>query len=192
MKRTILCLAIAFAATAGANELDRDVSNAPAITTALPKTTVIRVNNQTKEVEVVHLTSRLAAGQKVESAKFEKVAANTEIAGIKFDASNELDATSSTSSWAYRPRYYPRYYPNYYRPYYGYGNYNTGYAYNPYYYGNSYYAVNTGCNSGAAYYGAYNCNSAYYATYRVANYAYVAQPYYYYATPAYSYYYCGY
>src|SRR4051812_37722544 len=100
MKRSILCLAVAFAATAGANELDKDMANnQQQIAAVLPQTTVIRVDNQTKQVEVLHLKTFLAKGAKIENAKFEKVAVNSEIAGIKFEASNELDATSSTSAW---------------------------------------------------------------------------------------------
>lgn len=221
MKASILCLALAFAATAGAHELDNNLSTTSEQAAAsLPKTTVIRVNNQTKEVEVVHLTTRLEKNQKIENVKFEKSAVNTEIAGIKFDASNELDATSSTSSWRsggfiargprggvvaggyYRGGYYGGYNPNY-----GYG-YNNGYYGNGYY-GNGYY---NGGYSGYGYYNpyyynnsyytvnsgcydnydyGYDCGSGYYARYRVANYAYVARPYYYYSTPSYSYYYCG-
>jgi hypothetical protein len=162
MKRSILCLAIAFAATAGANELDRDMAKAPAIITALPQTTVIRVNNQTKEVEVVHLTAKLNKGQKVEGAKFEKVAVNTEIAGIKFDASNELDATSSTSSWrsggwavaGRGPRGNAYVAGGRYGGGYGYRGGYAGYGYNNGYYGNTGYY-------NQPYYGYGNYNTGY-------------------------------
>lgn len=215
MKGLVLVLAMAMAGSAFANELDQEATNATQLTAEqakamLPATTVIRVSKQDpSKVEVVHLKTKLNKGEKLsDKVKFEQVALNTEITGINFDSSNELDATSSTSAWRYGyggagfiargpnggvvaggARWgggYGGY--GYGRPYYGYG---AGYygGYNPYNYGYgwnypNYYTINSGC------YNNYNCYD-YAATYRVAAYSYVAQPYYTYADPYYNYIYCG-
>lgn len=68
----------------------------------IPQTTVVRVSKKDpSQVEVVFLKEKLAAGQKVANLNFEKMAVDGEKTGIAYTAKDELDATSSTSTWSF-------------------------------------------------------------------------------------------
>ena len=189
MKTSTLVFLMITTATAVAHELDNENTTATATVQAevmsqLPQTTIIRVSKaDPSKVEVLHLDRTLAQGEKLTNGAFEQVAINTEIQGVKFNSSNELDATSSTSSWRWGSGYYGGYGygvrggaavvrgPNggtvavAGRSRYGYGygaGYRGGVGYNDYGYsgGSAYYSVNSGCDQ---YYGC----ASYYPTYRV-------------------------
>lgn len=68
----------------------------------LPTTVVVRQSkSDPSKIEVVHLKEHLPKGKILSNLKFEKAAMNSEAHGIAFDSGNELDKTSSTSSWRF-------------------------------------------------------------------------------------------
>lgn len=146
---------------------------------ALPGTTVFRVSRSNpNQVEVAHLPQKLTAEAPMNGVTFQQVAANAEVVGQAFTAANELDKTSSTSSWRFG---------------YGYG-YGRGYGYG-YGYGRGYYAgyYGGGCNYGyGCGYTGYGYNQYWaYPAYSYVGYNYYYRPYYSYVDPNYYYVYCG-
>jgi len=198
MNKLILALALVAGSAATAHESDvvstvtqQQIEKAK----ELPQTVVIRRNlKDPKDVAVVHLGEKLAPNTKLSKAQFEKIALNAEVTGIAFDSTNEKDARSSTSSWAFgvygrgpyggvvaagawgRPGYGYGGAAVYARPGYGYGG---GYGYNDGYYGGGYaygYGGGGGCYNNCyapVYnYGGYQYNYASYYSYQSAGYAY--------------------
>lgn len=137
-----LAATIALGGQAVAGELDNETAVTNAQIAAqikaakdLPATLVIRVNEASKEVSVMHSQEKLAADQ----ATFSKV---VEAPFMKMDvkqgvnAAGELDQSSSASSWYFCWPTYNWAYPTYY--YYGYSyNYSSYYSYS--YGGYAYY-----------------------------------------------------
>lgn len=216
MRTAVFALALVMGSSAAiAHELDgeRTVSSkAIELAKDLPKTTVIRVSKKDPtKIEVVHLKEHLQPGTKI---SFEELAMKSETTQMDVTAANELDATSSTSSWSfgyyrgpyggsagyYRGPYgsagyvrgprgntfaYANRYPYYRPPYYG--------SYNPGYYG---YGYNNCYNNygGCGYYGSavvYKSSWAY-PTYTYGGYNYNYYPYYGYSDANYDYAYCNY
>lgn len=116
----------------------------------LPRTIVVRHNQNTGAVEILHASEVLPANaaslNAIANRKFLRIETNKPVRG-------ELDRDTSRSSWFYvgfgNPYYYGYgannfYYGNY--PYYGYGNYGYYPYYPTYSYNNFYYP----------YYGYYN------------------------------------
>lgn len=71
----------------------------------IPQTVILRVNKRDpKKIEVAFLKEKVSEGkvQKVK-ADFQKLVEDSELRGISYNSSNELEATSSTSSWGWRP-----------------------------------------------------------------------------------------
>ncbi|MBX3020276.1 MAG: hypothetical protein KF799_01260 [Bdellovibrionales bacterium] len=235
MRYAVLSLALVFGTAAVASELDneRTVAAAPAAPSAdqiakaaaLPQTTIVRVSKtDPNKMEVVFLKDKLAAGKKLKGAKFEELALNNEKTlasktGIAYaSAADELDGSSSTSSWSFGYARGPwggsagyvrgpwggagfvrgpnggviaGGYRNY--PYYGGGGYyggNYGYGYG---YGAGYgagYGYNNGC------YNNYGCgngcyNNCYQPTYVYSGYNYNCTPYYGYSDNNWNYTYYG-
>lgn len=189
IKTLAIALTFSLSQFALAHELDETSSQADII--------VVKTNVKTGQVEVARLNEKIPAGKAVPAnLKFQKLAMNSEVKNQDVNSSNELDATSSTSSWGFAGRggiavgprggaiawrggaawggggYYGGGYPGY-----GYGGgygYNTGYYPGGYPYGYGY---------GNAYgYGGYGCGGAYYGCYTPPVYAttvgYAYQPYY--------------
>lgn len=163
MKALLVTVLLGSFAVATAHELDneRTVSAEQiALAKDLPATTVVRVSqNDPKQVEIATSKTPLKPGDKIENLKFVKVALNAEASKLALDSGNELDATSSTSSWVVgwggRGRGYGYAYGR--RPYAGYGR---GYGYG--YYGNGYgYGGGYGYNGGYGYEGGYGYNGGY-------------------------------
>lgn len=169
MRRIFLILAVAFAPVAMA-----EVNNAPseeqiALSKNLPRTTIIRVSKtDPSKIEVVHSDKALKPGQKLKNPKFQEMALDGEQSGVVVTAGNELDATSSTSSWrfgyygnggAYGGAYGGAGYANITGPRGGSvtvaGGYRGGYA------GAGYGGAYAGGYGGAAYAGGYGYPSAY-------------------------------
>ena len=126
MNKFLMILTLAVAAPlAFANELDQDVSNQQRMAKDLPRTLVVRVNDKTGEVAVLHSEKVLAQEAKLnlDDAKF--VSVNSQ--GMR----SELDRDSSTSGWYFYWYNYSYYSNYYYYPAYYYGGYN--YYYRPYY-----------------------------------------------------------
>lgn len=127
----ILSLALAAALVlatnhARANELDNEAqvtNETKALSKDLPQTLVVRTNQATGEVQVMHSNNRLAADvssmNAVVNAQFTKADLNKAQGG-------ELDRDSSNSSWYFCWNHGWGY------PYYWYGGYNFSYNY---YYG---------------------------------------------------------
>lgn len=169
-----LVVALALGASAFAGELDNETASAAKtakkkvhLAKGLPATTIVRVSkDDPTQVEVAYLRDQVPAGQKLKNLKFEKMAINAEVAGIPYTLKNELDVTSSTSSWFFGWNGYNRYlnygyYGGWYNPsYFGYGTayYYNRWAYPTYnYYGyNYYYAPYWGYSS--RYYNYVYCN----------------------------------
>ena len=105
--RRLLMFAAAFALGSGAaandNELDKpEAFSQDQIKHAeeLPGTIVVRISKKDrKNVEVLFLKDRVAAGTKITAGAFEKMALNGEKVGVAYSPKNELDLTTSTSSW---------------------------------------------------------------------------------------------
>ncbi len=143
-----LTLAQASVATAGELDNEASVTNKAQLGKDLPATLVVRVNNKTKAVEVLHTNQKLSksATSKAQMAKAEFVAMGLQ---DKMHAS-ELDRDSSSSSWYfcfpnynwYQPSYYYSGYQYSYSNYwsYNYGGYSYNYYSNPYWggYGGGY------------------------------------------------------
>ena len=137
LSASILALGLTLGFNAHAGELDNEsnVTNEKvALSRDLPATLVVRVNDQTKAVEVLNTQAKLAP----EAASAGVVAAQAfSPAQVGAPMAGELDRTSSTSSWYYcyngwsQPAYYYYYGYSYsYTPYYWY-NYG-GYSYSYY------------------------------------------------------------
>lgn len=132
------------------SELDNEskVTNRMERPANLPGTLIMRVNEKTNEVQVLHLQDELAADQATVAnfadAKFHTVNADQKYAQQEF---NELDSDKAVTSWYFYYGYNPYAYGygygyyNYYTPYYYYGY--AAYAYAPYYSYN-YYGWNYG------------------------------------------------
>lgn len=188
MKNLFIAAILAATPAALAHELDSEQASVPAQQMEkakdLPATVVVRVSKtDPTKIEVAHLNKPVRAGKKISKLSFEKMAMNAEKTGVAYNSSNELDVTSSTSSWVFavgRPSWgYTGY-----RPYYG--NYYPSNAYYPQsYYYNSYYSPYY-----RPYYTPYY-NSAYYPTYSYYGYNYGYAPYYSYSDASYNYAYCG-
>ncbi len=177
MKYTLaIALTLFVSQAALAHELDNDAPVSQKqieLAKDLPQTVVIRTyKNDPTKVEVVQLKEKVPAGKKIANLKFQQLALNGEVQKTEMNSSNELDVTSSTSSWGFAIGYGGNYgYAGYRSPY------LTGYGYNRPYYG-SYYG------GGYGYYrpNYYNNYSSYYtapyyaSTYYGYNYGY--QPYY--------------
>jgi hypothetical protein len=108
MKSLIFVAAITLAPFATGNELDTEPGTGVvtqeqiAKSQDLPGTIVVRTSKtDPNDVQVAFLKEKLKPGQKPKKLKFQKVALNREIQGIAYDSTNELDTTSSTSSWAF-------------------------------------------------------------------------------------------
>lgn len=135
----MMALLAGFSAHAGELDNEKSVTNEQIqLAQDLPATLVIRVNESTKEVEVLHSKDRLATDEAtkntvVNSGEFKKMDVKGQMTG------SELDQDSSRSSWYFCWPTYNYYYPTYY--YYGYQyNYSNYYWYNwggysYYYYG---------------------------------------------------------
>jgi hypothetical protein len=195
MKSLMLAAVLAIAPAAMAHELD-NVSNVSAkqleAAQHLPRTVVVRtpVNDPTK-AEVVEVKEGLKPEQKADGLNFKAVALNAEKNEINYTSKNELDVTSSVSSWrfGFYPVARPYYAGGYYGGYAGYGGYGGGYypGYNygyarAYYPSYSYAAVAAPC-------GYNSCN--YYPSYAYAGYNYGYAPYYSYCNNGYNYSYYG-
>lgn len=137
-----LALALTVSAQSRANELDNEASVTNAQIAAakdLPATLVIRTNEATKEVEVLHSNDRIPADAStvdaVSKAKFMKM----DVKSSK--PVGELDRDSSSSSWyfcwpnanVYAPSYYYYGYSYNYSQYYSYAY--AGYSYSYYRWG---------------------------------------------------------
>jgi hypothetical protein len=136
LKRLSVLLLAFTATTASAGELDNEkaiTADQIAHATQLPATVVVRVNDATKEVAVLHAKTKLATDDQaltsvIASGEFQKINVNATTRG-------ELDRESSTSSWYFWFNYANWYYPTYYYwgysyPYTNYYWYNTnGYSY---------------------------------------------------------------
>lgn len=179
IKTLAIALTFSMSQFALAHELDEVSTQADII--------VVKTNVKTGQVEVARVNEKIPAGKAVPAnLKFQKLAMNSEVKNQDVNSSNELDATSSTSSWGFAGggiAVGPRggaiawrggawggrgYYGGYRYPGYGYG-----YGYPAYGYG-----------YGAAYgYGGYGCGYASsYGCYTPPVYAttvgYAYQPYY--------------
>jgi hypothetical protein len=99
----------------------------------LPATLVMRVNDKTKEVSVLHMDAKLEA---TEASKALLANAQFKAVDVKSGVRGELDQDSSSSSWYFCFNNYNWSYPTYY--YYGY-NYNYSSYYNYSYGGYSWY-----------------------------------------------------
>ncbi len=127
---------------AQANELDSEakVTNEQvALSKDLPATLVVRTNQATGEVEVMHSAMKLEASAATQAAVGQAAFVKADASQV---ASGELDNDSSRSSWyfCWNNRYsYPQY------NYYGYSySYNHYYSYNYSGYNYSYYRWNYG------------------------------------------------
>lgn len=186
MKHLLIAAVLAATPAALAHELDGEKTvSAQQIDRAkeLPATTIVRISkNDPSQVEVAFVKDPVRAGDKVQNLKFEKMAMNAEKTGLAYDANNELDATSSTSSWVFAAG-------GFRRPWYGYAGYRPwvggGYGYPNAYYYNSYYSPYYRPMYTPYY------NAAYYPSYAYAGYTYNYYPYYTYADAGYNYAYCG-
>ena len=135
----------AFAAPAGELDNERAITSEQVqLAQALPASVVIRVNEATKAVEVLHSNAKFGTDQAtqaaVASAQFTKM-------DVKGSMVGELDRDSSRSSWYFCFPNYNYYYPTYY--YYGYSySYSSywSYSYGGYHY--SYYSWNYGWGRG--------------------------------------------
>lgn len=72
---------------------------------ALPQTVIVRISQKDpKKMEVAFLRDKISAENVAKvKADFQKLAENSEVRGLAYDSTNELDATSSTSTWGWRP-----------------------------------------------------------------------------------------
>ncbi len=147
----------------------------------LPQTVVIRRSlKNPKDIAVIHSKNKLAAGQKLSTKAFEKMALNSQVRGLAFNQNNELDKGTSTDSWSFG--LYGAGYGGYGRGGYGYGRgYGYGGGYNGGYYGNNY-------GYGGGYGGGYD---SYYPSYSYYNNTYRYSSYYSYQDQDYNYDYCG-
>jgi hypothetical protein len=187
MKYAVLFVALIVSGAGFANEeLDRAEVSSDQIKKSghLPGTIVVRISESDPEdVAIAVLKEQLKEGEVAENAVFEKVALNSEITGIAFDSGNELDVTTSTSSWRVGVR------PG---GYYGGGRSYYGGGYRRAYYGGGYRSAYYGSGYRRAYYGS-GYRSAYYGGYRRAYYGgSYYRPYYgngYYRRPYYNNYY---
>jgi hypothetical protein len=145
---------LAFGPTAQAqSELDNEksVTNEQVqLSQDLPATLVVRVNEATNEVAVMHSAQAIEANPAVAA----ELAQKADFKAMKLDGSmvGELDRDSSKSSWYFCfPRYnysYPTYsYFGYNYNYSNYYNYNHG-GYRYSYYSWNYWGYNRGYNSG--------------------------------------------
>jgi hypothetical protein len=133
MIRILSLAALMMASAVGFQSFAGELDNEKAVTNEqvqaakdLPATLVIRVNEQTKAVEVLHSKEKLAADQ-TQAAALSKAAFKK--MDVKSGMTGELDRDSSKSSWYFCWPSYNWYYPAYY--YYGYT-----YSYSSYYYYN--------------------------------------------------------
>lgn len=141
---SLLGLALTVSTSAFAGELDNEsnVTNQQAqLATDLPATLVIRVNETTQDIEVLHSNNALPAGEAAK-AVVDQHASEFKKIDVKSGMTGELERDSSRSSWYFCFPTYNWYSPSYY--YYGYSYsysqyywYNWG-GYNYYYYRWSY------------------------------------------------------
>ena len=118
MRFALLALIFVQAAFAQAND-SRD----------LPATVVLRTNQHTGQVEVLHVNHELRGEAVSQSEVLEHTSEFTKVTAQPAPGANELDQASSSSSW-----YFYFYNSNYYNPTYYYNGFN--YTYTPYYYFN--------------------------------------------------------
>lgn len=188
MKRMLIAaLALGFVHSAHAGE--KTAAEKAKLAADLPKTVVVRIKkNDPSKVEVMHLNKALSPNKdaiKTAGGKFQELAVNSQMTGKAVGGANELDASSSTSSWSFGYYGVPRYYGYAYSPYrsYGYGGgcgYNYSSCYRPSYYYNS-------CGYSSCYSPSWYTPSYYYG-----GYSYAYQPYYGYSDNSYYYAYCNY
>jgi hypothetical protein len=147
--KTLIALAMVLSTSAAwaQSELDNEaqLKNRMERPANLPATIILRVNEKTKEVQVVHMKNEVAA-DKAQAAEVSKLAFQNVSAEKKYAQSEfpELDQDRAVESWYFWYGYTPYAYygwNSYYYPYYSY--YGTPYAYYPYYnynyYGYNYY-----------------------------------------------------
>jgi hypothetical protein len=130
----LLASAVSFQSFAGELDNEKTVTNEQVQAAKdLPATLVIRVNNDTKAVEVLHSKALLPA----EQASVEAISKQTFTKmDVKSGMTGELDRDSSKSSWYFCWPSFNWYYPSY--SYYGY-SYNYSSYYNYSYSNYSYY-----------------------------------------------------
>lgn len=194
MKRMLIAaLALGFVHSAHAGE--KTAAEKAKLAADLPKTVVVRIKkNDPSKVEVMHLNKALSPNKdaiKTAGGKFQELAVNSQMTGKAVGGANELDASSSTSSWSFGYYGVPRYYGYAYSPYrsYGYGGYGgygsgCGYSYSSCYHPSYYY---NSCGYSSCYSPSWYTPSYYYG-----GYSYAYQPYYGYSDNSYYYAYCNY